>query len=400
MAGIYIHIPFCKSRCIYCDFFSTTSLDRRKDYVDALIREWQQRKAETSDPIRTIYLGGGTPSLLDICDLQRLLSVLPVRTADEVTLECNPGDITPEKVSAWRAMGINRLSMGVQSFCDPLLRHIGRRHTAKQARLAVKTAQSAGFDNISIDLIYALPMPADTDTATALQVVQNDVEEALQLNIQHISTYCLTFEDDTPLSRMLLRGEVVETDEDTENTMYDWIASRLAQAGFEHYEVSNFALPSRRSQHNSNYWNNTPYIGLGAGAHSYDGQNRSWNPDDLSLYINGIQTDSLVRTVEHLSDTDRYNEMLLLGLRTSDGIPFAALHSPAKAVPYIRRSLLRIIIPNTFSNLPNTPSNAPIAPPSDTSDIPSLSAIPSNARLVATQSGWHILNTIIEDLME
>lgn len=416
MAGIYIHIPFCKSRCFYCDFFSTTSLDRRKDYVDALIREWQKRKTETSDPIRTIYLGGGTPSLLDICDLQRLLSVLPVSTADEVTLECNPGDITPEKSAAWRAMGINRLSIGVQSFCDPLLRRIGRRHNAEQARLAVRTAQSAGFDNISIDLIYALPMPAGTDTATALQVVQNDVEEALQLHIQHISTYCLTFEDDTPLSQMLLRGEVVETDEDTENIMYDWIASRLAQAGFEHYEVSNFALPSRRSQHNSNYWNNTPYIGLGAGAHSYDGHNRSWNPDDLSLYINGIQTDSLVRTTEHLSDIDRYNEMLLLGLRTSDGIPFAALHSPDKAVPYIRRSLLCLITPSTIPNItPNTTPNTTLSGTSgtthttipnttniisETSDISSLSDILSNARLVATQSGWHILNTIIEDLME
>lgn len=389
MAGIYIHIPFCKSRCIYCDFFSTTSLDRRKDYVDALIREWQQRKAETSDPIRTVYLGGGTPSLLDICDLQRLLSVLPVRTADEVTLECNPGDITPEKVSAWRAMGINRLSIGVQSFCDSLLRRIGRRHTAEQARLAVKTAQSAGFDNISIDLIYALPMPADTDTATALQVVQNDVEEALQLNIQHISTYCLTFEDDTPLARMLLRGEVVETDEDTENTMYDWIASRLVQAGFEHYEVSNFALPSRRSQHNSNYWNNTPYIGLGAGAHSYDGQNRSWNPDDLEAYVRGTQSGSLVREMEHLSAVDRYNEMIMLGLRTDVGILYSALHTPEKALPYLQRGFLRVMIPDA----------TPIII-SSTSDVSPFPAIPSNARLVATQSGWHILNTIIEDLME
>lgn len=389
MAGIYIHIPFCKSRCIYCDFFSTTALDRRKDYVDALIREWQQRKAETSDPIRTIYLGGGTPSLLESSDLQRLLSVLPVSTANEITLECNPSDLTPEKASAWRAMGINRLSIGVQSFCDTLLRRIGRRHTAEQARLAVKTAQAAGFDNISIDLIYALPMPADTDTATALEVVQNDVEEALQLNIQHISTYCLTFEDNTPLSQMLLRGEVVETDEDTENTMYDWITARLAQAGFEHYEVSNFALPSRYSQHNSNYWNNTPYIGLGAGAHSYDGHNRSWNPDDLEAYIRGVQSESLVRETEHLSAIDRYNEMIMLGLRTDVGILYSALHAPEKALPYLQCGCLRIIIPNA----------TPIII-SETSDIPLLSALPPNARLIATQSGLHILNTIIEDLME
>ena len=371
MAGLYIHIPFCKSRCIYCDFFSTTRLDRRTEYVDALTEEWHARadEARQAGDTETIYLGGGTPSLLETGDLQRLLSALPVSQAREITLECNPGDITPEKAAAWRTMGINRLSIGIQSFDDTLLRRIGRRHTAEQARTAVRTAQAAGFDNISIDIIYGLP----TDNAQCtmhnaqLSIVEKDAEEALQLGVQHISTYCLTFEEGTPLSGMLERGEVAETDEDTENAMYDYIAHRLKEAGFEHYEVSNFARPGRRSLHNSNYWNDTPYIGLGAGAHSYNGTDRSWNPDDLDTYIKGVQEHTLVRETEHLSATDRYNERIMLGLRTADGVPYSFLHNPALVAPHIRRNLLRLTQDN---------------------------------RIAATQQGLHILNQIIEDLME
>lgn len=371
MAGLYIHIPFCKSRCIYCDFFSTTQLGRRTEYVDALIQEWHSRseEAQQTGKTETIYLGGGTPSLLEIADLQNLFSALPVSQAGEITLECNPGDITPEKAAAWRRMGINRLSIGIQSFDDMLLCRIGRRHTAEQARTAVRTAQAAGFDNISIDLIYGLPTDNEPRTIDIepLEIVKKDVEEALLLDVQHISTYCLTFEEGTPLSRMLARGEVAETDEDTENAMYDYIAHRLGKAGFEHYEVSNFAHPGKRSRHNSNYWNNTPYIGLGAGAHSYNGTDRSWNPDDLPIYIEEIRNHTLVRETEHLSAKDRYNERLMLGLRTADGIACSDLHDPRLLTHYIERRLLRL-----------TPDN----------------------RVVATLSGLHILNQIIEDLME
>ena len=371
MAGLYIHIPFCKSRCIYCDFFSTTQLSRRAEYVDTLIEEWHARteEAQQAGKTETIYLGGGTPSLLETGDLQRLLATLPISQADEITLECNPGDITPEKAAAWRTMGINRLSIGIQSFNDTLLRCIGRRHTAEQARTAVRTAQAAGFDNISIDIIYGLP----TDNAQCtmhnaqLSIVEKDVEEALRLGVQHISTYCLTFEEGTPLSHMLERGEIKETDEDTENAMYDYIVQRLTEAGFEHYEVSNFARPGKHSRHNSHYWNDTPYIGLGAGAHSYNGTDRSWNPDDLSLYIKGIQDHTLVRETEHLSETDRYNERIMLGLRTEDGVPYSFLHNPLLLTPYLERHLLRLT---------------------------------QDKRVTATLQGLHILNQIIEDLME
>lgn len=376
MAGIYIHIPFCKSRCVYCDFFSTTQLTRRKEYVDALIHEWQQRvseihpksetgvkntdtKPQNDETIRTIYLGGGTPSLLEINDLERLLNALPITEAEEITMECNPGDITPAKAQAWRKMGINRLSIGIQSFDDTLLKKIGRRHTADEARSAVRTAQEVGFENISIDIIYGLPWGTDNG--------KRDIEEAISLHVQHISTYCLTIEEGTPLARMLQQGEIQETDEDTENTTYDYIAGRLREAGFEHYEVSNFALAGRRSLHNSNYWNNTPYIGLGAGAHSYNGIDRSWNPADLETYIRGINEGRHIRETEHLSDTDRYNEQIMLGLRTSDGVLFSDLRTPDIAEQYIAGGLLRL-----------------------TDSRPQ--------RVVATQEGLHILNQIIEDL--
>lgn len=391
MAGLYIHIPFCKSRCIYCDFFSTTRPERQGEYVDALLDEWDTRQGELdardgeiSEPIRTIYFGGGTPSLLTISHLQRLLQALPTETATEITLECNPGDVTPEAVSAWHAMGINRLSLGIQSFDDRVLQAIGRRHTARQAKDAVRIAQDAGFDNISIDLIYGIPTALYRDgTSTnslihryiedtsdqALRAVATSLDEVLRLGIQHISTYCLTYEDGTRLMHLLENGTIEEVDEDTENRLYDYIADRLLQAGFEHYEVSNFALPGYRSRHNSSYWNDTPYIGLGAGAHSYDGRTRRSNPADLDLYIRGIRNHSLRPDIEVLTPDNRYNEHIMLSLRTSEGLDYQAVNNKAVADDYIRRGLLRL-------------TDAPIP------------------HLVATRPGLHILNRIIEDLMQ
>ena len=439
MAGIYIHIPFCKSRCKYCDFYSTTALNRRKEYVSALLAEYEEfthhtnnatdtnlspanntnlhatdstnlhytdnTNLRTSDStnlhftdntnsiddsntdtwakvgntegafstdwalfeeknIKTIYLGGGTPSVLETEDLLRLAKRLPFRTAQEITIECNPGDITPEKAAAWRAMGVNRLSIGIQSFDDSMLQRIGRRHTAAQARAAVQIAQAAGFDNISIDLIYGLPTLPHED---GLALLQADIDAALSLGVQHLSAYCLSYEEGTPLTRMLRQGEITETDEDTENRMFDLLAERLQAAGYQHYEVSNYALPGYRSQHNSSYWNNTPYLGLGAAAHSYDGNQRWWNTADLEKYIQQSLAHSLVREKEQLTADNRYDEAIMLGLRTSEGIPYALLRSPAAATPYIERGLLQC-----------------------TGEPP---------RLVATREGMHVLNTIICDLL-
>ena len=375
MAGIYIHIPFCKTRCKYCDFFSTTHLEKRSQYVDALLAEMKDRVAiahsEASNspqgvqyPISTIYIGGGTPSTLEVEQLKRLGEEAIRLAGDEakgerreITLEANPGDITLEKATAWRAIGINRLSMGIQSFDDDLLRLIGRRHTAEQAREAVAIAQAAGFDNISIDLMYALP-------SQTMEQWQRDVAEALQLGVQHISTYGLIYEEGTVLTALLERGHVTPVDEDTEMQMYDYLVEQLTANGYEHYEVSNFALPNRRSKHNSNYWNDTPYIGLGAGAHSYDGTVRSWNISDVDAYIEQAMAHHLQPEQEILTEEQRHTERVMLGLRTNQGISSCEIDL-SKAMPYIEQGLLT----------------------------------QKGERIMATTKGYHILNRIIEDLL-
>ena len=371
MAGIYIHIPFCKTRCKYCDFFSTTHLEKRSQYVEALLAEMAEREhdairrlGEKQEGISTIYIGGGTPSTLDVEQLRRLgeeaMRLLGDKAKDEkreFTLEANPGDITMEKATAWRAIGINRLSIGIQSFDDDLLRLIGRRHTAEQARKSVSIAQAAGFDNISIDLMYALP-------SQTMKQWQRDITEALQLGVQHISTYGLIYEEGTVLTSLLERGHITPVDEDTEIQMYDYLVGQLIANGFEHYEVSNFALPNRRSRHNSNYWNNTPYIGLGAGAHSYDGKVRSWNICDIDAYIEQAMTHQLHPEQEILSEEERHTERVMLGLRTNQGIGSSEINL-SKAMPYIEQGLL----------------------------------MEKGDHIIATTKGYHILNRIIEDLI-
>lgn len=357
MAGIYIHIPFCKSRCKYCDFFSTTHLEKRSQYVEALLCEWQDRRNELRDPTRTLYIGGGTPSTLDIDSLQLIVDSLQVNTVEEITLEVNPGDVTEEKAAAWRKMGINRLSMGIQTFDDTLLQLIGRRHTAQEARNAVAIAQAAGFDNISIDLMYALP------SQTMVQW-QNDVEEALQLGVQHISSYGLIYEEGTALTTLLEHGVIEAVDEDTEMQMYDYLVERLTANGYVHYEVSNFSLPGRQSQHNSSYWNNTPYLGLGAGAHSYDGNTRTWNVSDLDEYIQQAINHRLQPEKEELTDEDKHTERVMLGLRTNKGVAIEDIDM-SKAEVYLQQGWLR----------------------------------QEGERVIATTQGFHVLNRIIEDLV-
>lgn len=360
MAGLYVHIPFCKRRCRYCDFFSTTRLERQEAYVAALVKEIAARKDEAGEPIRTIYLGGGTPSTLAPQDITRILDAVGINEAEEITMELNPGDASPAYMQALRDMGINRLSIGIQSFQDDLLTLIGRRHNAQQALDAVRMAQEAGFENLSIDLMYALP----TQTMAAWQA---DIETALSLGVQHISSYGLIYEQGTALTQAVERGELEAIDEETENAMYDYLCSRLKQAGFVHYEVSNFALPGYEAKHNSRYWDHTPYIGVGAGAHTYVPPVRSWNKDDLEAYIGGAVTGDGLRESETLTETDLYNERIMLGLRTNRGIvgPIS-VHSRKQMDEYIHKGLLRRT---------------------------------DDDRIVATQEGIHILNRIIEDLM-
>lgn len=331
--------------------------------MQALCKEIEARKDEAGEPIRTIYIGGGTPSTLSLKSVIAINQVLPRTCTGEYTIEINPGDATEEYLRGLRELGVNRLSMGVQSFQDELLQLIGRRHNAQQAIEAVRMAQKAGFENISIDLMYALPGQTMTQW-------QADIETALGLNVQHISSYGLMYEEGTALTSLRDKGEIEATDEETENAMYDYLCERLKEAGFVHYEVSNFALPGYEAKHNSSYWDGTPYIGTGAGAHSYIGNVRSWNPDDLERYIRGIKNGDLVRDSETLSETDLYNERIMLGLRTSKGIPLSDVH-----VRNGREMVTRM------------------------TGKDHLLRLTEDGRLVATQKGLHVLNRIIEDLM-
>ena len=343
MAGIYIHIPFCRSRCIYCGFYSTTALDLRQRYVDALCREMEIRGmwnvecgTRNDEEIETIYLGGGTPSQLSSSQLRQIFDAIYINKVypKEITIEVNPDDVTVEFAAVLQQLPINRVSMGIQTFNDQRLQFLHRRHTAHQAIEAIKRLRSAGIQNISIDLMYGFPGETLSDW-------QSDIGSALALNVEHISAYCLMIEEGTPLyqlrikrssyARLLPKGrknlELREEfpSEELERQMYYTLINRLEAAGYEHYEISNFAKKGFRSRHNSSYWNGTPYIGLGAAAHSYDIRSRSWNVADINAYIEGIEDGERRFEEEILDDDTRYNDTITVGLRTKEGIDLSLL---------------------------------------------------------------------------
>ena len=322
MAGLYIHIPFCKSRCIYCGFYSTTAFELRQQYTDALCREIADR---ASGSISTIYLGGGTPSQLTLPQLHQIFDTIykynKVEKDAEVTIEVNPDDVTEELAAALPALSVNRVSMGAQTFDDERLAFLHRRHTSRQVGKAIDRLRKAGISNISIDLMYGFP----EETLTSWQ---QDISTALSLDVEHLSAYCLMIEEGTPLYRM----QISPIDEELERTMYELLMDRLEAAGYEHYEISNWGLSPRplqreresrsyRSRHNSSYWNQTPYIGIGAAAHSYDGQCcRRWNISDIRRYIDGIRQGTCVYEEEWLDEDTRYNDCVTVALRTCEGI--------------------------------------------------------------------------------
>ena len=326
MAGLYIHIPFCKSRCSYCGFYSTTHAELRQQYVDALCKEIHPPSTLNLPP-STIYLGGGTPSQLTIPQLEQLFlyinKVYPLPSiqgrSSEVTIECNPDDVTAEYASALPQLGINRVSMGAQTFDDQRLRFLNRRHTSAQVPQAVERLRQAGIANISIDLMYGFPQESLADW-------EQDIDDALALGVEHISAYCLMYEEGTPLYRQLQQGLIHEVDEETERLMYELLMDKLSAAGYEHYEISNFAKPGYRSRHNSSYWRDVPYIGLGAAAHSYDGQRRSWNVADVNEYIRRVENgESPVEDSERIEGWTRYNDRLTVALRTCEGLDLTTL---------------------------------------------------------------------------
>lgn len=324
MAGIYIHIPFCKSRCIYCGFYSTTLLDLRKKYINAVCREMELRKNYIREPFSTIYLGGGTPSLLDEAELTQLFlyiyNVYDVDRNAEITMECNPDDITPKFTNMLSRLPINRVSMGAQTFADSRLRLLHRRHNSDEVKHSVKLLREAGIKNISIDLMFGFP-------DESLSQWKEDISAAMALNVEHISAYSLMYEEDTPLWKMLDTGKVKEIDEELSLTMFKELVCQLTDAGYEHYEISNFARPGYRSRHNSSYWHQVPYIGLGAAAHSFDLNSRQWNVADLKLYIEEINNGIIPMEREELDNDTTFNDIITTALRTSDGIDLNALET-------------------------------------------------------------------------
>jgi oxygen-independent coproporphyrinogen-3 oxidase len=326
MAGIYFHIPFCKTRCIYCDFFSSTNLKEKEAYVTEMCKELEARKDYLQgQAIETIYFGGGTPSQLPAQDFEKLFksviaseakqSIQPPdcfelcpRNDMEITLEANPDDLTPGYLNSIRRLPFNRISLGVQSFNDAELKFLNRRHDAQSAIRAVRLCQKYGFENISIDLMYGLPNQTP-------ELWDATIRQAIDLNIRHISAYHLIYEEDTQLYDLLRQGRIQPVDEELSVQFFEILIDRLAEAGFEHYEISNFAKPGYRSKHNSAYWNGTHYLGIGAAAHSYNGISRQWNKK-----IPGAGYRAQGFEIEMPDEKTAYNDFIITRLRTMQGI--------------------------------------------------------------------------------
>lgn len=318
MPGIYIHVPFCKKACHYCNFHFSTQLQLKSDLVAAICKEAVLRKTFLQEAVDTIYFGGGTPSLLSGSELELLLNTLnehyTIAPNAEITLEANPDDIDIDKLNDWHQAGINRLSIGIQSFFEEDLQWMNRAHNAQQAKHCIELAQTAGFYNLTIDLIYGTP--GLTNERWKL-----NIETALTLGIPHLSCYALTVEPNTALDVMVRKGTKEEVDTDHQATHFNILTATLQNVGFEHYEISNFAKPGFRSKHNSSYWQGKPYLGLGPSAHSFDGHvTRQWNISNNTLYINSLQQGIIPFESETLTTVQRINEYLMTGLRTIEGI--------------------------------------------------------------------------------
>ena len=318
MAGIYIHIPFCKTRCIYCDFYSTIRSELKQRYISALCRELRTRKEYLKgEPVETIYLGGGTPSQLAEEDFRQVFDVIAevygMEAVREITLEANPDDLTDEYVAMLRTLPFNRISMGIQTFDDATLQLLNRRHSATQAIEAVDRCRRAGFRNISIDLIYGLP--GETDERW-----KRDLQQAVSLNVEHISAYHLTYEEGTRIYKMLQAHRICEVDEESSVRFFSTLIDTLDAAGYEHYEISNFCKPGMYSRHNTSYWKGIPYLGCGPSAHSFDTESREWNVSSLEKYISSIEAGRRAFETEHLDTTTCYNEYIMTTLRTKWGV--------------------------------------------------------------------------------
>ena len=323
MAGIYIHIPFCSKRCTYCDFYTEVAPKLIPILVDSIIKELHIRKDFLRNKeIQTIYFGGGTPSILNNEQFSKIFeaifSIYSINKDAEITFEANPDDLTIDFFNFMRSLPFNRISIGIQSFDDEDLNRINRRHSSQQAIEAVKNAQNAGFNNISVDLIYGLPFQT-------LEKWAKQLDLALKLNIQHISAHGLTYEEGTVLWKQWENGKVKPVEDESMNEMYLLLVKKMKENGFEAYEISNFAKQNFRSRHNSSYWKQDSYIGVGPSAHSYDLYSRQWNVASITEYISAIENNVSFFEREELTLFDRYNDYVMVSLRTSQGIDMAFL---------------------------------------------------------------------------
>ncbi len=318
MAGLYLHIPFCKQACYYCDFHFSTSLAQANALCNGLIREMELRApAWQEEAFSTIYFGGGTPSLLTASQLNSLMETIyhlfKVEANAEITLEANPDDLTISKLNELLDAGINRLSIGIQSFRDEDLQRMNRAHHAGEAVQCIRLAREMGFENLTADLIYALPELTDADWVA-------NVDQLMAMQLPHFSAYSLTVEAKTPLEAYIRKGKISQVADEVAPRQFDLLMDMAAAHGYEHYEISNFAKPSHQAIHNSNYWNGSKYLGIGPSAHAFDGEKRWWNVANNSKYIKAILTGEFPAEVEYLDLRTRYNEYILTGLRTARGV--------------------------------------------------------------------------------
>ncbi|MDR1201757.1 MAG: radical SAM family heme chaperone HemW [Tannerellaceae bacterium] len=349
MAGLYIHIPFCARRCLYCDFYSNVEMKYKDAFLTALLKEMAMRRDYLeSEPVETIYIGGGTPSQLTIDDLRRIFdtiySLFSIRGEIEVTLEANPDDMTPGYVKSLRALPVNRISMGVQSFHEADLAFLQRRHNREQAIQAVSLCKDNGLDNISIDLIYGLP-------GQTVEAWKENLDEAIRLGIPHLSAYHLIYEEGTKLNQLKESGKIKPVDEEISLSLFSVLIERLIKVGYIHYEISNFAYPDKISIHNSSYWIGKKYLGVGPSAHSYNIESRQWNVSSLIHYIKGIMADTPEIEIEMLNIPNKYNDYIITGLRTMWGISLSYIltnfgkkmqnYCLKQATPFINRGLIR-----------------------------------------------------------
>jgi oxygen-independent coproporphyrinogen-3 oxidase len=324
MAGIYLHIPFCKKACHYCNFHFSTQTTHIQAFVNGMVQEIELQKNYINEPIETIYFGGGTPSLLNEVQLKAIIEAIhthfKIATTIECTLEANPDDIDTTKLASWKHLGINRLSIGIQSFQAGALAWMNRAHSVEQSHAAIEMAMHAGFNNLSIDLIYGTPTLTN-------QALMADLDWIQQYQINHVSCYALTVEDKTALKNLIEKAQIEDVHPEKQAKHFEIVSTKLKQMGMEHYEISNFAKPGFRSQHNSNYWSGKTYLGLGPSAHSFNTISRQWNIANNALYIQSMTNGLLNFEIEYLTEANRFNEYMMTSLRRIEGIDLDFIQS-------------------------------------------------------------------------